>query len=153
MINSYDDIVIYPECCLLIDLDDTILEFPGIDFTWWNSVTQDKWDIMMRTVTPILIDPIGWQRLHERITTANGTIIIVTARPESQAELTLAHLQTCGVHVHAVRHSLHKGEVVSEFRNRYKRVIFVDDNLQNCADVARLNNDVTIYPFMKPHRS
>ena len=152
MIHSFDQILVEPGCCLLIDLDDTILEFPGIDISWWNSVSADKWDVMMRTVTPVVIDPAGWHRLRERVTTFGGIVVIVTARPDSQSELTQAHLDTCGIRVDAVRHTREKGRLVAEYRKIYTNVVFVDDNLNNCADVAKQNKDVCVYPYMKPLR-
>ena len=78
MISNYDEIKVLNKSLVCIDLDETIIHFPGINQTWWentkkaynliNDLTSDEmaykdWLNIISLNTPKMLDEIQFNKL------------------------------------------------------------------------------------------
>ena len=95
MIRNYDEINILNNSLVCIDLDETIIFFPGINQTWWentkkaynlkNDMTSDEmayrdWIDIIHNNIPKMLDELQFNKLMERVKNTGSKIVIITAR-------------------------------------------------------------------------
>jgi hypothetical protein len=95
MISNYDKINVLNNSLVCIDLDETIIRFPGINQSWWENrkraydliddLTSDQmaykdWLDIIHSNTPKMLDEIQFNQLMERVINTRSKIVIITAR-------------------------------------------------------------------------
>jgi hypothetical protein len=153
---------------IVLDIDETFLWFPSITDAWWQELQRSlrakhdpettqllarkEWERVVASESPVQTDTEGFRRLNQEIRETNSKLIFLTARLESIAPLTRAHLNQCGVSADVeVHYSSRKGETLSNIVARNfdcRTVICVDDKLSNLYDVLYTNPSVKVYQWI-----
>jgi len=149
-ITNYDQIIISQKSLVILDIDETILKFEGIDYKWWENEKKEnsqenvynKWIKYVTNNDPILLDQYQLFQLIKTIEDTNSKLIIVTARLEKNRELTIQHLEKCQIKIDSnyIYFTKQKGAIINnlitnEYVN-YDNIIFVDDLESNIIDVS-----------------
>jgi hypothetical protein len=161
MISNYDEIIVLNKSLVCIDLDETIIHFPGINQSWWENrkkaydliddLTSDQmaykdWLNIIHTNTPKMLDEIQFNKLMERVKITGSKIVIITARNNRLEELTIKHLLDCNINISDVFYSNKKGDMVNQIKRLHNGpIIFIDDIIRNINDVKNINPEVTTY--------
>ena len=161
MISNYDEIKVLNKSLVCIDLDETIIRFPGINQSWWENrkkaydliddLTSDQmaykdWLNIIHTNTPKILDEIQFNKLMERVKITGSKIVIITARNNRLEELTIKHLLDCNINISDVFYSNKKGDMVNQIKRLHNGpIIFIDDIIRNINDVKNINPEVTTY--------
>jgi hypothetical protein len=161
MISNYDEIVVLNKSLVCIDLDETIIRFPGINQDWWENtkkaynliddLTSDQmaykdWIDIIHTNTPKILDEIQFNKLMERVKNTGSKIVIITARNNNLEELTIQHLLECNINISDIFYSNKKGDTVNQIKRLHNGpIIFIDDIIRNITDVKNKNPEVTTY--------
>jgi len=157
MIKNYDEINILPNTLVIMDLDETIIQFRGINETWWQYYKRTKGELLayrewlkhISKTLPELLDSIEFSRLMNRIQQTNSRMVILTARSIKLCELTLQQLTHCNIHLplEDIYFSDKKGKITHDLKKRYaySNIVFVDDKKNNIDDVTLWNPEVTCY--------
>jgi len=157
MIQNYDEIFIQPNTLVIMDLDETIIQFKGIYETWWEDYKRNNSDLFVyrqwikhiSSTLPDLLDKNEFLRLMNRINKTNSKMIILTARNMKLCELTLQQLSYCDIHLplEDIYFSDKKGKTTHSLKRRYSysNIVFVDDKKKNIDDVKMWNPEVNCY--------
>lgn len=139
---------------LVLDIDETIIKYKSIHKTWWQeSITSEniahaamlnKWEHIISTEVPILIDEQGFNDLLAKAEQFNCDVIYITARREHMYESTKHHFELCGLNFDNVYFSEDKGmklnEILDKKNKSYSKIIFVDDLKHNLNNVEKTFN-------------
>jgi hypothetical protein len=157
-INSFSQVKIKPKSLVVLDIDDTILNFPSIRKGWWtdtfnNYYEQEQdydraeelalndWVNIIANDKAQLLDPINFETFLNKIREQNCELILLTARNDKLRELTKKHLADCKLDIphNKIYHNRNKGkkllELVKNVYNNVSQIIFVDDLESNLNDV------------------
>ena len=157
MIQNYDEIIILPNTLVIMDLDETIIQFRGIHETWWQYYKRHKGDLLtyrewlkhISKTLPEMLDSIEFTRFMNIIQKTNSRMVILTARSIKLCELTLQQLTYCNIHLPLddIYFSEKKGKVTHDLKKKYaySNIVFVDDKKENIDDVKLWNPEVTCY--------
>jgi hypothetical protein len=157
MIQNYDEIIIQPNTLVVMDLDETIIQFKGMYETWWEDYKRNNSDIFVyrewvkhiSSTLPDLLDSVEFSRLMNRIKKTNSRMIVLTARNLKLCELTLQQLTYCNIHLPLddIYFSDKKGKTLHSLKRKYSysNIVFVDDKKKNIDDVALWNPEVNCY--------
>ena len=157
MIQNYDEIIILPNTLVIMDLDETIIQFRGINETWWQYYNRTKGELLtyrewlkhISKTLPEMLDSIEFSRLVHRIQNTNSKMVILTARSIKLCELTLQQLSYCNIHLplEDIYFSDKKGKIAHDLKKRYtySNIVFVDDKKENIDDVQLWNPEITCY--------
>ena len=161
MISNYDEILILNKSLVCIDLDETIIRFPGINQSWWENrkkaynliddLTSDQmaykdWLDIIHSNIPKMLDEIQFNKLMERVINTGSKIVIITARHNRLEELTIKHLLDCNINISDVYYSNKKGDTVNQIKRLHNGpIIFIEDVIRNINDVKNKNPEVTTY--------
>jgi hypothetical protein len=161
MISNYDEIKVLNKSLVCIDLDETIIRFPGINQTWWENtkkaynliddLTSDEmaykdWLNIIHTNSPKMLDEIQFNNLMDRVKNTGSKIVIITARNNNLEELTIRHLLECNINISDVFYSHTKGNTINQIKRLHNGpIIFIDDIIRNITDVKNINPEVTTY--------
>ena len=161
MISNYDEIIVLNKSLVCIDLDETIIRFPGINQSWWENrkkaydliddLTSDQmaykdWLNIIHTNTPKMLDEIQFNKLMERVINTRSKIVIITTRNNTLEELTIKHLLECNINISDVFYSNKKGDMVNQIKRLHNGpIIFIDDIIRNINDVKNINPEVITY--------
>ena len=150
-IINYDQITILHKSLVILDIDETILKFDGINDEWWENekkqenLQQDiynKWIDYVTNNDPILLDQELLFKLIKIIEDTNSKLIIVTARLEENRKLTIQHLEKCQIKINSrdIYFTKQKGEIINKLLTNkyfdYNNIIFIDDLESNIIDVS-----------------
>jgi hypothetical protein len=161
MISNYDEIVVLNKSLVCIDLDETIIYFPGVNQSWWenrkkaynliNDLTSDEmaykdWLEIIHNNTPKMLDEIQFIHLLERVKNTGSKIVIITARNNKLEKLTIRHLLDCNINICDIYYSYKKGDIVNQIKRLHNGpIIFIDDIIRNINDVKNINPEVITY--------
>ena len=160
-IKNYNEIDVTPNSLIILDLDETIIQYPYITAKWWENTrkayalidekTADErsysdWLYIINTYKPNLLDITEFNKLLMRIKETNSNFIIVTARNIKLKEITQKHLETFGINCD-VYYSLDKGIMINAIKQNYiyNDISFIDDNLKYIKQVEELNPEIYTY--------
>ena len=156
-INSFSEIIRPKSNTLIVlDIDETIINFPLIDKDWWDK-TYDKllpiykentqyqtellWNNYISNIEPRLLDSVNLINFINKSSKNNCQIILLTARDKSISKLTIKQLLKCGFSVHPSRiyYNKNKGielkHIVQNIFPDVKDIIFVHDLYENLINV------------------
>ena len=163
-ISKFEQVILIPNSLVVIDIDDTLIKYDGIDFDWWkNKVNQyysltkntdlsdnlanQDWINLIANSNPELVDDC----VHHFIELAKSNqcdIILLTARNNAITDLTHEHLNKVDLYFEHIYFNEHKGdELVSIVQNNYidcTNIIVIDDKEANLIDIQN-KIDLTKY--------
>lgn len=154
-----------PNTLYVLDFDETVASFEGIDKQWWQDKFQEyynkhndydfadaeslrDWKHHITYIQPIPthIDQLGLERIQQYANGQSGSnLVILTARDSDLKHLTIKQLE-----VLLPEHDIdiifcdggHKGEKLSEYLAirdlGYSNIIFVDDNISNIQSMKEI---------------
>lgn len=158
VINSYSAITLVARSLVVFDIDDTLVNFPQYDITWWNakkavyeqtmSVTEaDRatlldWRAAVQHVDPVPIDKDGFLQFYAQAKAVGCDVIFLTARSKKLKEITHRHLKNTLMECEEghVFFAEDKGPAlvsIIQGRRPYRHVIFVDDLVKNHESVRQ----------------
>ena len=171
-ITSFNDVNVYNNSIIFCDIDETIIEFNGINHKWWKSTfykyydetkdyelsevkTLQEWVIHIQSHKPKYTDLNGFLNLMEKINNTNSKIIFITARDKSLINLTKKHFDYLELYNHQVHHVgvIKKGDFIINNINLdgFDNFIFIDDLEGNIDDVKTsfmsLDKHIDCYQF------
>jgi hypothetical protein len=163
MIQNYDEIIVLNNSLIFIDLDETIIHFPCIDYNWWEktkklyNIINDKtsedrtyidWETIIYNYKPTLLDGKQFNKFLERVHNTGSKICILTARNNRLDSITKQHLQDCKINISEIHYSNKKGYTIDYIKKTIMHngpILFIDDNIKNINDVQNVNSDVITY--------
>jgi hypothetical protein len=162
-IKNYDEINFNKKSLLVLDIDETIIKFPGINQKWWDDnyddyyklydinkarqIVLDKWIDIIDNIDPIMLDREKFNKMINRANELNCKIIFLTARIPELKEITEKNLKKCAIifNKNDIYYSKNKGktifEIISNIDDTIDNIIFVDDVLYNINSVLDTFND------------
>lgn len=170
-IRNYDEIIIYSNSLVILDIDDTIIKFNNISKRWWSDINYqyslyydknvaynlafNKWKSIVENEKPILLDEVLFFDLINRINMSNSILLLLTARDDNLKELTIKNIKDCKININPnnIYFDYKKGNKIKELINIYpdRHVIFVDDVIDNVIDVENIMSDSIITCYLINH--
>ena len=156
-IRNYDEIEVLPDSLVILDLDETLIQFDGMYDKWWedNLIHSNELEVYRRWIQlisftmPTMLDPYEFNNLLRRIKLTNSRMVILTARSAKLCEITLQQLVYCNIIIPLddIYFSDKKGRMAHSIRRRYtySKLIFVDDRKSNLRDVKIWIPDAICY--------
>ena len=170
IITSFSEVELKPNCLLVIDIDETILQYEGwIDtlekyieisnsYDEAYDMNENDWKEYIRQKLPTYTDKEGFFNLIEKSNNLNLETFIVTARDLSIEQLTYDHLDYLNipkikVYFSAKNNKAHIIEAeMSNHIDEYDGAIFIDDNDVNLNNVkTHFGDKVKCYKFVIPN--
>jgi len=158
IIADFSTIPLMVDTLYVFDFDDTVVHYEGVNQSWWqrqfclnyeihgdydraDRESLEDWQRMMHFVKPTHIDKAGLsQIIHHCEISENTHILILTARHKLLETPTRSALSTISDKNWDIVFcdGSHKGHKLREFltHTSYRYIVFVDDHIQNLADVA-----------------
>jgi hypothetical protein len=154
-ISKFAQVKLIPSALIVIDIDDTLIKYDGIDFAWWKnkfnkyySITKDydlsdnlanqDWIKLIKKCDPELVDDC----VHQFVNKAKSLqthIILLTARNSIIKNLTVEHLTKVDLYFEHIYFNENKGdELVQIVNSNYSNctdIIVIDDKEQNLIDI------------------
>jgi predicted secreted acid phosphatase len=164
-ITSFFQVEISHKTLVVLDIDETILQFPGIHENWWhkkhkyysdligggaydhktvNSLVYNDWLSYVTEINPTHTDERGLFNLFERVKESNSHIIFLTARFKDTKELTYSHLKHLGISGIPVHFTSmepkgdHLNRIIDDKYSHVKNIVFVDDMDHNLHSVGTI---------------
>ncbi len=157
-INSFSQIKINPKSLVVLDIDDTILNFPIIKKGWWKNtfnkyyeihrdydkadeLALNEWENLIINEKANVLDSDNFEKFIDEIKKNECELILLTARNDRLKESTKKHIEDCDLDIpsHKIYHDSNKGvklfELVSNIYVNIMEIIFVDDLESNLLDV------------------
>jgi hypothetical protein len=146
-IHNYDEIDVLPDSLVILDLDETLIQFDGMYEKWWEDnlihstelEVYRRWIQLISFTMPTMLDQFEFNNLIRRIERTNSRMVILTARSAKLCEITLQQLVYCNIilPLDDIYFSDKKGKMAHSIQRRYtySNVIFVDDKKSNIRDV------------------
>ena len=156
-IRNYDEIEVLPDSLVILDLDETLIQFDGMYDKWWedNLIHSNELEVYRRWIQlisftmPHMLDSYEFNNLLRRIKQTNSRMVILTARSAKLCEITLQQLVYCNIIIPLddIYFSDKKGRIAHSIRRRYtySNLIFVDDRKSNIRDVKIWIPDAICY--------
>jgi phosphoglycolate phosphatase-like HAD superfamily hydrolase len=156
-IRNYDEIEVLPDSLVILDLDETIIQFDGMYDKWWEDNLKyandlevyRRWVQLISFTMPSMLDEYEFNQLIRRIRQTNSRLVILTARNAKLCEVTLQQLVYCNIIIPLddIYFSDKKGRMAHSIKRRYtySNVIFVDDRKANIKDVKIWIPDAICY--------
>jgi phosphoglycolate phosphatase-like HAD superfamily hydrolase len=156
-IHNYDEIDVLPDSLVIMDLDETLIQFDGMYDTWWQDnlihstelEVYRRWIQLISFTMPSMLDEYEFNNLLRRIKQTNSRLVILTARTAKLCEITLQQLVYCNIIIPLddIYFSDKKGRMAHSIKRRYtySNVIFVDDKKSNIKDVKIWIPDAICY--------
>ena len=166
-ITSFFQVDVSHNTLVVLDIDETILQFPEIHEKWWhrkhkyysdligthdhktiNSLAYSDWLNYVTETNPVHTDKTGLFDLFERIKKSNSHVIFLTARFDDTEELTYSHLKYLGISEIPVHFTsmgpkgVHLNKIIDDKYLHVENVVFVDDmdhNLHNVGTIVTKN--------------
>ena len=156
-IRNYDEIEILPDSLVIMDLDETLIQFDGMYDKWWGDNLRHatelevyrRWIQLISFTMPSMLDQYEFDKLVRRIERSHSRLVILTARSAKLCEITLQQLVYCNIilPLDDIYFSDKKGKMAHSIKRRYtySNVIFVDDKKSNIRDVKIWIPDAICY--------
>ncbi len=164
-ITSFNQVNIIPNSLIVLDIDDTILGFDGIDDKWWidriqyymeksydyktaDHMALTDWINYIKVNKPKLLDKINFLEFLDSAYKLGCEVILLTARKECFKELTYQHVKDLDIDIETdkIYFNENKGiELKNILENKYtnyKNIIFIDDNIKNIINVQNTFENV-----------
>lgn len=169
-ITSFKDIPLQPGTLYVLDFDETIAYYDGINQAWWSErfdyhyekhsdynkadrLSLKDWMDHISFLQPRHVDKEG---LNNIINHCNGTpnshVMILTARDIMLEDVTRKHMDLLSPNEQldiVFCNGEHKGEKLKEYFDQngqsYKNIIFVDDLDQNLKEVMEIYKNARCY--------
>lgn len=162
-IRNFNQINIIPNSLVVLDVDETLIRYDGIDYRWWKSkfnrfyketnncelaefLSNEEWIRIISNCNPELVD----ENIHnfiELLRQNNCHIILLTARSNNLRELTENHLNTVNLSFEHIYFNSEKGDalrnIISNDYPEITNVIVVDDMIQNLIDIQNKNTSAS----------
>ena len=161
---------------VICDIDETVLMFENdnqcISTNWWETrkkyyidnhnhnydsaqdVSYEDWLEIVNNNKPKFTDKDGFLSMLKKIEETDSTIIFLTARDQNIKELTYKHFKELDLDpnnykIYFTNHSAKGRFIKSNINiNKYNKVIFIDDLLNNLDSVSNEYNDqISYYQF------
>lgn len=163
-IKKFEQVNLIPNSLVVIDIDDTLIKYDGIDFAWWKnkfnkyySITKDfgladtlanqDWIKLIEKCEPELVDDC----IHHFVESAKCKqchIILLTARNNIIENLTREHLSKVDLYFENIYFNENKGEelvkIVKQHYSDCTDIIMIDDKEQNLIDI---NNSMDLSKY------
>ena len=156
-IKKFNEIEIIPNSLVVLDIDETILKFDGIDMKWWKNkfnknyivsrdykiadkLTYYDWIKIISRSNPELVDN-NFHNFINLITENNCELILLTARSVTLKNITLEHLNQINFSFNEdkIYFNENKGDELNKIINEkylnMKNIIVVDDAEPNLYDI------------------
>ena len=168
-INSFSQIKpVKPNTLVVLDIDETLLTFKNVDTTWWNDKYQELlpiykentyqhievlWTDYVFKNRPMILDERNLCVFFESIKNNNCELILLTARDISTSEMTMKHLNECGLIIdpHRVFFNRNKGyelrNIVMNIFPHVNNIVFVDDLTENLVNVEITFNTLELLRY------
>lgn len=173
-ISKFEQIRIIPSSLYVFDIDETLLNFDGIDIKWWknkfnkyykltqnidlaDSMSHNDWIKIVSIAEPELVD----NKIHHFIDLLyqnDCKIILLTARNDIMREITYKHIDKLNLVVNKdnIYFNQNKGEelykIVSTSYPEIQNIIVIDDLEQNLIDIKNkmqnTNYNLYLYKIM-----
>lgn len=155
-IKKFNQIDIIPESLIVIDIDDTLIKYDGIDFIWWKNKVNKYYTLTKNTDLSEILANQDWNKLIEKcnpelvddcvhyfIESAKSKkchIILLTARNNVIKDLTKEHLSKVNLYFEHIYFNENKGDEIVKIMNfdyldSCKNIIVIDDREQNLIDI------------------
>ena len=125
-ISKFEEIDIIPNSFVILDIDETLIKFDGIDIKWWKSKfnrfykqTRDcdlsdklafmEWVNIIDKCEPELVDEQIYMFL-DQVKKAGCKIILLTARSQNMDTITKSHLEKVGLNFLPIHYNENKGQ-------------------------------------------
>lgn len=159
-VATFAHVEVVPNTLVLLDIDETILFYDGIDEDWWSEridyhatssqccnetamlLSIDDWFRHISCHHPRHTDRAGLDALLRSIEDTHSHLLFITARNPKYKPITIDHLRRLGLQ--RVEDRVHylggwpKGDYIQTNidTSSYARVVFIDDVSKNIASVA-----------------
>jgi hypothetical protein len=172
-ITSFFQVDIVDKTLVVLDIDETVLQFPEIHENWWSDrrrhyenifgsdfkgvdkMAYVEWLEHVKTTKPHHTDKDGLVDLFDRIKQTNSHVIFLTARHNHSEELTKNHLEHLGIENIPIYFTCnnskgeHLNKIINESYSHVENVVFVDDMNHNIHDVCEtLQDNVKCFKFV-----
>jgi len=156
-IRNYDEINVLPHSLVIMDLDETLIQFEGMYDSWWKdnlkyaneTEVYRKWLQLISFTMPSMLDQYEFDNLVKRIERSNSRLVLLTARSAKLCEITLQQLVYCNIilPLDDIYFSDKKGKTAHSIKRKYtySNVIFIDDKKANIRDVKIWIPDAICY--------
>lgn len=157
---TFAHVEVVPNTLVLLDIDETILFYDGIDEDWWSEridyhatssqcgketamlLSIDDWFRHISCHRPRHTDRAGLDALLRSIEDTHSHLLFITARDPKYKPITIDHLRRLGLQ--RVEDRVHylggcpKGDYIQTNldTSSYARVVFIDDLTKNIASVT-----------------
>lgn len=152
-VSTFNDVVVEPNSYVLLDIDDTVLDYGEPIDEYWIRKPIDPfykgWYKIMSKIIPELTD-IGLYSFLDSVKNNGCEIAFITHRNEAFKEITKKHIDEKGldnIPIHFLSGNSKGNYIKENFSNR--KIIFIDDSLPNIDDVMEKNVDCSCYLFKK----
>lgn len=161
IINKFNQINIIPNSLVMIDIDDTLIKFDGIDHKWWENkfnkyfkmtknndladfLAHNDWIKIVSSIEPELVDDQIYNFI-ETLNKNNCHIVILTARNDKLKDLTIKHLQQVNLSFDNVHFNNQKGDhlynIAHQYYHHLDNIIVIDDMVPNLEDIKNKLKD------------
>lgn len=156
-INKFKDIKIIPNSLFIIDIDDTLIKFENINFSWWINIinkyflitknidqseklANDEWINVIKTKKPFLVDNYIYDFIN-KLKLNNCKIILLTARDKRLKKMTELHLSKVNLLFNDIYYNKNKGQelkkILKILNKNFDDIIIVDDRVFNLIDIKK----------------
>ena len=163
-ITKFKQVNLIPNSLIVIDIDDTLIKYDGIDFAWWKNKVNKYYSVTKNDELSEVLANKDWMKLIEKCDpelvddcvhyfieqTKNHQchIILLTARNNVITDLTRNHLNKVDLYFEHIYFNENKGdELVRIVQNNYidcTDIIVIDDREANLIDIQN-KMDLTKY--------
>ena len=159
-IKDYSEIKIIPNSLVVLEIDDTIINFPELGKEWWKNTfdnyfkiyndidkadneTLEEWINHVRVMKPEMINKESFETFIKNVFENQCELVLVTARQVKIKDLTESHLKHCEFIIDSsnIYYSTNKGDEINNILEKrftnIKNIIFVDDMIKNLTDALK----------------
>ena len=161
IITSFAQIDLTNKSLIVVDIDETVLQYPSIGEKWWknkkefyktkydhetaNNFAYEDWLKYIEITEPLHTDYIGLEHLFTKVYNTNSDIIFLTARHKNIDYITKNHMEQIGIKNIPIYYTggkskgTHLNKIYSEKYNYHNNIIFIDDMEHNINSVKQIN--------------
>lgn len=154
-IKKFCQIKIIPNSLVILDIDDTLIKFEGVNYIWWKNkynkyykihqkhetaeeLANEDWKKIVSKTEPKLVDEEIYEFIDELIKN-NCYITLLTARNIKFKDLTLEHLAKVNLDLYQVYFNSNKGDELYKISHKnyfhLNNIIVVDDVMHNLENI------------------
>lgn len=175
MISDFSQIPLQPDTLYVLDFDETVVYYDGINREWWqqqfkhyytqhedyNRAEQQslhEWIDHINFLSPQHVDQKGFHGIIDHCEGEPGShVIILTARNITLSDVTEAHLDILSpdkkldiVFCDGEHKGIKLEEYLKEHRQQYKHIVFVDDLQANICDFQETHTEARCFHMRTP---